>query len=139
MCDMNDDDLSDQLFDKIRTGSLEEARSALSELRERFAAGSGVAGHYLSMIYCPGGIIVESKDVAAFLSQFESEAECLMLLGQSFPLMLIEADRGSIRAMNFLSIHYQTGLPPVERDMEAMRYWDERCSQEAARRKGQKD
>ncbi|MGE0407560.1 MAG: hypothetical protein AB7O65_14795 [Candidatus Korobacteraceae bacterium] len=133
---MADTEIVECLYENALQNGVEETTIAVTKLRELLAEGSGLAGYCLATLVCPG-LVLGSEEVRSYLLQFSDECEALYR--QAFPLLLADADRGSILAMNFLSIYYQTGLPPVQRDTEAMQYWDERWDQEVAKRKGQAD
>lgn len=110
-----------------------DARAALAYLRELLDDGRGVAGFLLASIIGPG-ILAKDDGVRELLGS-HSESECMALYERSFPLLVQEAERGSLQAMNFLSLYYQRGIPPAPVSIEDFRKWDDRAKAEWAKRK----
>ena len=124
---MTDQELFERFGHADNFADVEDARRGLDILRRLLDAGSGVAGYLLATL-ASEGIVAKDDRVRLFLENFHTMDECLELYRRSFPLLLVEADKGSVPAMNFVSIYYQCGIPPAPRDPAMMRYWDERWS-----------
>jgi TPR repeat protein len=110
-------------FQKFK--NVDEAKQYVAALDRDFRNGSGQAGFLLHMILSEYNAFLESEMMNAIGC---SEERSLSYCVESFDLLKVEADAGSGQSMHFLAKYYETGVPPVDKDFDAFKFWTDKAA-----------
>ncbi len=116
-------DIKRRVFsDETTFHSIEKTCDLLRELDEKFEKGCGKSGFLLGMLVGPG-VVVGSNEVKKLLG--DRGTHKVQYFSKAFPLVLRDAEDGDVESMQYLSLYYQNGDPPLDApDLEKAKHWD---------------
>lgn len=111
----------DNFFEQLSPEStLPEVREVIARLLAKFEDGDGYSGFLVGLLHEPDNLLISDTAKQALGA---SRERAVKYYSQAYAVLSKEAAEGRGAAMHLLAFYFQTGTPPVTRDMEQYQYW----------------